>query len=146
MIIDKPKTAAMICTKHPIKTPSAEMMPALIPCDTLLEATYIISFPGVRLRSNEATKNKESLCMLNIRKTLNCYNNFVSKITNHFIAHIKCNIIFLQMVMIFLKNYIQLIILLNIFIRLIKKFFVFDWILHPKNFSQFLSHFLFTCG
>ncbi len=58
MIIDKPKTAAEICTKHPIKTPTAEIIPALVPCDILLEATYIISFPGVRLRSKEAIKNK----------------------------------------------------------------------------------------
>jgi hypothetical protein len=68
MIMDNPKTAAIICTKHPIKTPSAEMIPALIPCEILLEATYIMSFPGVRLSKSEAIKNKYRFCMLNIMK------------------------------------------------------------------------------
>ena len=55
---DNPNTTAEMWTKHPIKIPSEEIKPAFIPCDMLREATYNISFPGVRFNKREAMKNK----------------------------------------------------------------------------------------
>ena len=58
IIIESPKTAPIIWIKPPIKTPNAEIIPALLPWEILLEATYNISLPGVKLSMSEAIKNK----------------------------------------------------------------------------------------
>src|SRR5690349_23720520 len=63
MIADKPTMAPTICTMQPVIIPSDERIPALLPCDVLLAATYNISLPGVKLSSKAVKANTQKFSM-----------------------------------------------------------------------------------